>query len=82
MWVEHVFSTLGAIVAKPISFSVPYARIGLSRARAEEVCDEIRSSACSDAEAFTWTENHEDYIVIHAATLDDLLFARMMIPLW
>ena len=69
-------------MARPISFSVPYERIGLSRARAEEVCAEIRSSRCSDAEAFTWTEDHEDCIVIHAATPDDMLFARMMIPLW
>ena len=74
--------TLGAIVARPISFSVPYERIGLSRARAEEVCAAIGSSTCSDAEAFTWTEDHEHCIVIHAATQDDMLFARMMIPLW
>ena len=69
-------------MARPICFSVPYERIGLSRARAEEVCADIRSSACSDAEAFTWTEDRENCIVIHAKTQDDMLLARMMIPLW
>ncbi|MDB5362806.1 MAG: hypothetical protein JWO51_4103 [Rhodospirillales bacterium] len=61
----------GAIVARPISFSVPYDG---------SASPEHGSSACFDA--FTWTEDHEHCMVIHAATQDDMLFARMMIPLW